>query len=206
MPVPVGNMIDNRAPAGYNYPMKNLGTQELKTERLTLRAFRVSDAEEMFANWANDPEVTKYLTWQPHGDVSVTRQLLALWEEEAKKPETYNWAMVHEGELIGNVSILNVNDFQEKGTLGYCMAKKRWGKGLMSEAVKEVLRFCFEEVGFARVSGEYAAPNIGSGRVQEKCGLSYEGTRRKFFRLPSTGERVDIVMRGITKEDYFSRK
>ena len=186
--------------------MKNLGTKTLHTKRLTLRAFHESDAEEMFKNWANDPEVTKYMTWTPHGDVSVTRQLLALWEEEAKKPDTYNWAMVYEGELIGNVTVIFHGEFQEKGTLGYCMAKKWWGKGLMTEAVKEILRYCFEEVGLAYVGGEHAAPNIGSGRVQEKCGLLYEGTRKEFFRLPSTGERVDIVMRGITKGDYFGKK
>ena len=184
--------------------MKNLGTKTLKTERLTLRAFRESDAEEMFANWANDPEVTKYLTWTPHGDVEVTRQLLAMWEKGAEA--SHQWAMVYEGEVVGNVSVLDIDERQERGTLGYCMAKKCWGKGLMTEAVKEVLRFCFEEEGFYRISGEYAAQNIGSGRVQEKCGLLYEGTRKKFFKLPSTGERVDIVMRGITRDDYFNAK
>ena len=184
--------------------MKNLGTKTLHTARLTLRAFRESDAEEMFHNWANDPEVTKYMTWTPHGDVALTRQLCAQWEKEAE--ETYQWAMVYEGEVVGGVSILGADAYQESGTLGYCMAKKCWGRGLMTEAVKEVLRFAFEEAGFARISGEYAAPNLGSGRVQEKSGLKYEGTRREFFRLPSTGERVDIVLRGITREDYFGAK
>ena len=184
--------------------MKNLGTKTLKTERLTLRAFRQSDAEAMFKNWANDPEVTKYLTWTPHGDIFITRQLLLQWENETET--SHQWAMVYDGEVIGNVSVLNIDGRQETGTLGYCMAKKCWGKGLMTEAVKEVLRYCFEEEGFYRISGEYAAPNIGSGKVQEKCGLLYEGTRKQFFKLHATGERVDIVMRGITREDYFARK
>ena len=184
--------------------MKNLGTKTLHTERLELRAFRESDAEEMFKNWANDPEVTNYMTWTPHGDIAITRQLCAQWEKEAAP--SYQWAMVYEGEVVGSLTVISRNEFQERGTLGYCMAKRCWGKGLMTEAVREVLRFCFEEVGFARIDGEHAAPNVGSGRVMEKCGLSYEGTRKEFFRLPSTGERVDIVMRGITKGDYFNKK
>ena len=72
----------------------------------------------------------------------------------------------------------------------------------MTEALREVLRYLFEEVGFYRLNGCHAAENIGSSRVMEKCGLSYEGTRRKFMRLLSTGERVDIVERGILREDY----
>ena len=199
-------MIDIPARAGYNERMKNLGTKTLKTERLLLRAFRESDAEEMFRNWASDPEVTKYLTWTPHGEVAITRALCAQWAREAA---TLNqWAMVYEGEVVGSVSVMMKEDasYQEVGTLGYCMAKRCWGKGLMTEAVKEVLRFCFEEEGFYRINGEYAAQNIGSGRVQEKCGLLYEGTRKGYFKLLSTGERVDIVERGMTREDYFGKK
>ncbi len=52
------------------------GTQVLRTERLTLRPFRLSDAEAMFRTWANDERVTRFLTWQPHGTPEVTRTLL----------------------------------------------------------------------------------------------------------------------------------
>lgn len=186
--------------------MKLLGTKEMKTERLTLRAFCASDAEQMFANWANDLVVTKYLTWQPHGDIEVTRALLTLWEEEAKKTETFNWGIEFEGTLIGNISILQVNDFNERGMIGYCMGRKWWGKGIMTEALREVLRYCFEEVGFYRITGQHAAANLGSGKVMEKCGLQYEGILRSHSRLKSTGERVDIVVRGITRDDYFKSK
>ena len=55
------------------------GTKTIETERLILRAFRAEDAEAMFRNWASDPEVTKFLTWPAHGDVSVTRHVLADW-------------------------------------------------------------------------------------------------------------------------------
>lgn len=76
----------------------------------------------------------------------------------------------------------------------------------MTEALREVLRYLFEEVGFYRLNECHASENVGSSRVMEKCGLIYEGIRRKFMRLPSTGERVDIVVRGILREDYFEKK
>ena len=108
--------------------------------------------------------------------------------------------------LIGDIAVLRADDFQERGTIGYCMGKAWWGKSIMTEALSEVLRYCFEEVGFFRIDGEHAAENIGSSRVMEKCGLVYEGTRRKFFRPPTTGKRVDIVDRGILREEYFNKR
>ena len=184
--------------------MNLLGTKLLHTQRLTLRPFRAQDAQEMFQNWANDSDVTKYMTWTPHGDISVTRALCEKWEREAAA--TFQWAIVFEGAPIGSISVTGVDEEQERGTIGYCMGKKWWGRGLMTEAVKEVVRFMFEEVGLCRLSGTHAAPNVGSGRVMEKSGLKYEGTRRGHWKLPNTGERVDIVMRGMTKEDYFLQK
>ena len=180
----------------------------METARLILRPWKQSDAEEAFANWMNDPEVTKFLTWTPHGDISVTRALLKTWEEEYASPDVYHWAIVlKEGNvLIGDICVMHADDYQERGELGYCMCKAWWGKGVMTEALSEVLRYCFEEVGFYRIDGTHAAKNIGSSRVMEKCGLQYEGTRRSYFRLLSTGERVDIVQRGILREEYFARK
>ena len=184
--------------------MKLLGTKVLQTARLTLRPFRAEDAEEMFQNWANDPDVTKYMTWTPHGDVSVTKELCKQWAGAAET--SFQWAIGYGGTLIGSISVINVEEVQERGTIGYCMGKKWWGKGLMTEAAREVVRFMFEEVGLYRISGAHAAPNVGSGRVMEKNGLQYEGTRRKHWKLPNTGERVDIVMRGMTQGDYFAQK
>ena len=76
----------------------------------------------------------------------------------------------------------------------------------MSEAYAEVLRYLFEEVGFHRVESSHAVHNPASGKVMEKCGLRYEGLKRKAFRLLSTGEWEDIVFRAILEEDYFARK
>ncbi|MDE7159104.1 MAG: GNAT family N-acetyltransferase [Clostridiales bacterium] len=186
--------------------MNHTGSKILHTERLTLRPFRETDAEDMFTRWASDPNVTKYVTWTPHENVEMTRALLRLWEEEAKDARTYHWAIEFENRLIGDIALLAVDDWSESATVGYCMAKEAWGKGIMTEAFGEVLRYAFEEVGFMRIAGEHAIQNPASGRVMEKCGLKYEGTRRGRFRLPSTGEWTDIVMYGITKQDYFQNK
>jgi len=185
--------------------MEQKGSKILTTERLVLRPFRVSDAEAMFYGWANDPEVTKFLTWTPHASIDVTRRLLALREEESKLPDVYHWAITLNGEPIGDIEIGKV-DRLETGNAGYCLAKKFWGKGIMTEAFREVIRFAFAEVGLHRIEGMHAKHNIGSSRVMEKCGLKYEGTRRDGYRLLSTNEWEDIVVRGILSKDYFAAK
>ena len=68
--------------------------KEIRTERLLLRPFALSDSQAMFRNWAGDPEVTKYLTWPTHADSDVSRKIISVWVEESKKPEVYQWAIV----------------------------------------------------------------------------------------------------------------
>lgn len=59
--------------------MNKAGTQNIETKRLLLRRFKIEDAEDMYNNWASDPEVTRYLTWPTHSSVDVTRDLLTDW-------------------------------------------------------------------------------------------------------------------------------
>ncbi|MBQ1826989.1 MAG: GNAT family N-acetyltransferase, partial [Erysipelotrichaceae bacterium] len=59
--------------------MNKAGTQRIETERLVLRRFRIEDAQNMYDNWASDPEVTRFLTWPVHQNVEGTRSLLESW-------------------------------------------------------------------------------------------------------------------------------
>ena len=56
--------------------MNNVGTIKLETDRLILRRIELNDAEKMFNNWCNDEEVTRYLPWEPHGKIEVTKEFL----------------------------------------------------------------------------------------------------------------------------------
>ena len=74
--------------------MKHLGTKRVETERLILRRFTMDDADAMFRNWANDPEVTKYLTWPAHPSVEVSRMVLESWVSQYDDNAVYQWAIV----------------------------------------------------------------------------------------------------------------
>jgi len=60
-------------------PLNHTGTVCLETERLVLRPMSVSDAEQMYKNWASNPEVAKYMSWSPHADIEVKKSVLAVF-------------------------------------------------------------------------------------------------------------------------------
>ena len=162
------------------------GTKELTTKRLKLRRFTVEDAQDMFNNWANDAEVTKFMRWPPHATLDVTRELLSKWVQEYEKPDYYSWAIEYNGRLIGSI--------------GYCIARDCWNKGITTEALEAVCNYLFDEVGFNRLEICHAVENPASGKVAQKCGFIPEGIMRESFRS-SRGVFCDLVMLGRLKSD-----
>lgn len=177
------------------------GTQTIKTERLTLRRFSPDDADLAFKNWESDERVTKFLSWDPHQSPEETRKLFADWCEAYENPTTYNWAIEYEGQPVGSISVVSISSKHEYAELGYCIGFDFWGKGIMTEAVKGVMDFLFNEVGMHRIAICHAVENPASGRVAEKCGLKYEGTQRERFKS-RWGEFLDIKMWSILKHEW----
>lgn len=164
--------------------MKNVGTQKIITDRLILRRFTLDDAENMFNNWANDPEVTKYLRWPPHLNIGVTTKLLDEWIGCYNDLAYYSWAIaLRETDIvIGSIGIMGVSEVDESGEIGYCMGKKWWCKGLMTEALKAVISFSFEQSGFNRLEADHSVNNPASGRVMQKAGMTLEGIARQKYK------------------------
>ena len=178
------------------------GTQILHTERLILRRFTEDDALEMYENWANDERVTKFLTWQPHKNAEETKGLLQAWVKSYENPATYNWLIEFEGKAIGNIGVVRLNEHSENADIGYCMGVNYWNKGLMSEAAKGIIDYLFEEIGMHRIRIQHAVKNPASGRVAQKCGLTYEGTERESYKT-FDGEFLDIASYAIIKQEWY---
>lgn len=183
------------------------GSKTIETNRLILRQYRSTDAELMFKNWASDPEVTKFLTWNAHRSISETEAIINLWLSQYNELSRYNWIIVlkETGEPIGSIDVCHVYDNTDTGEIGYCIGRQWWGKGIVTEAFTAVIKYLFEEIGFNQVRAAHAVKNPASGRVMEKCGLRFEGTFRQFFRSLS-GELLDISYRSILREEYFADK
>lgn len=161
--------------------MKHLGTQTIETPRLLLRRFTLEDAQAMYDNWASDPEVTQFLTWHAHESVEVSRMLLEAWTAGYEKEDYYQWAIVLKalGQPIGSIAVVSHDDRTCKAHIGYCIGKRWWHQGYMSEALKAVMDYLFDCVGMLRLEARHDPRNPHSGAVMRKCGMQYEGTLRQ---------------------------
>ena len=165
--------------------MKHCGTQTLETKRLILRRFTVRDADAMYTNWASDPEVTRYLTWPAHSGVETSRAVLADWTAAYAQESCYQWAIVlkdRADEPVGSIGAVDVSDDIAAVQIGYCLGRRWWHQGIMSEALGAVMDFFFDAVGCNRVAGRHDPRNPHSGMVMQKCGMKYEGTQRSADR------------------------
>ena len=159
------------------------GTVTIETPRLILRKARMEDAEPMFRNWANDAEVTKYLTWPAHGSIEVSERVLASWVDCYQKDDYYQWMIVLKeiNEPIGSIMASTVGR-AKCAHIGYCIGRQWWHQGIMSETLKAVMDFLFDAVGYHRVEAMHDPNNPHSGGVMKKCGMKYEGTLRQADR------------------------
>ena len=144
----------------------------LETKRLILRPWRENDAEDLFT-YASDPEIGPPAGWQPHASVENSREII---RTVLSAPETYAVCLKENGKPIGSIGF-HRNDLAEaedEYELGYWIGKPFWGKGLIPEASREMLRHAFEELGMSRVWCGYYDGNEKSRRVQEKLGFVYQ--------------------------------
>ena len=179
------------------------GTQAIETERLILRRFRMDDAQAMYDRWASDPEVTRFLTWPPHADVGVTKQLLTIWTNAYEKADTYQWAITvkEQGDLpVGSIAVVFCDDRVRKAEVGYCIGRIWWRQGITSEALEAVIAFLFDEVGMERVEARHDVNNPNSGAVMEKCGMKKEGVHRSGDW--NNQGIVDACMHAILKDEW----
>lgn len=161
--------------------MNHIGTKTIETNRLILRKFKATDAMYMYKNWGNDSRVTKYLSWQPHKNLKDSEAIINLWTKHYEDKSTYNWVIELKeiNEVIGNISIVNLEELNQSCEIGYCIGSRFWNKGITTEAFQEVIKFLFEEVGFNRICAKYNIENPASGAVMKKCNMIYEGTLRE---------------------------
>lgn len=183
--------------------MNRIGTQIIETERLILRKIRKDDAESMFRNWCADSEVTKYLTWQPHKSVEESRIIAAEWAESYKNAGFYHWAITVKGEAdepVGTIGAVSADWEIGRVTVGYCLSRKLWNNGYMTEALGAVIYYFINKVGANRVECYHDAKNPRSGAVMKKCGMKFEGILRQADRN-NTGI-CDLCMYSVIKSDF----
>ena len=149
---------------------------KLETERLILRPFEENDLED-FYEYAKVDGVGEMAGWYHHQSIEESKKILHIFMEEKK-----TLALVHKEtkKVIGSLGLEKYNEKYYKGyenlkglELGYVLSKDFWGKGLMPEAVKRVIKYLFEEKNLDFITCGHFIKNSQSKRVIEKCGFHF---------------------------------
>jgi len=177
------------------------GTVTLTTPRLKLRRLEVSDAQAMYDNWASKDEVAKYLSWNVHESPEETKEILTKWVADYENPEYYHWAIEIDDTIVGTVGLNAVYTQHERFIMGYCIGSKWWNQGIVTEAVREVIRFIFEELNGNKICALHDVQNIGSGRVMQKNGMKQEGLLRE-QNVRKDGTRGDLAYYAILRSEW----
>ena len=146
----------------------------LETERLILRRWEKNDAESLY-EYAKDPDVGPIAGWPAHRSIEESRDVI---KNVFNGKEAYAICLKTDNKAIGAIELklngyTDMTERDDECELGYWLGKPFWGQGIVPEAVKEMLRHAFEEIGMTTVWVGYYEGNAKSKRVQEKCGFRY---------------------------------
>ena len=165
----------------------------LYTERLLLRPMHPMDAEDMFDH-AKRPEVTRYLLWREHEDISFTRDYLNYIGRRYALGDFYDWAVVERESrrMIGTCGFTKIDTANNSGEIGYVLNPDFHRQGFGSEAVRAVLKFGFEELSLNRIEARFMQGNEASLALMRSVGMTFEGYMRDLILVKGSYRTVGI--------------
>jgi len=177
---------------------------QLETERLILRNYKMTDLEDYW-EYVQMEDVGPRCGWPAYTDKSKAKERL---EVESKKQYQFAIELKSSHKVIGSVELMDTKterypncDIKNSKEIGFLLSKNYWGHGYMPEAVKEVMRFAFDDLGVDKIYISHAERNTNSGRVQEKLGFKIIG-RVEEYREWVDGQMTDSIIRCMTKEEW----
>lgn len=153
----------------------NIDGVVLETERLVIRPFKHSDLTDFF-EYASVSGVGEMAGWSHHKSIEESSKILDMFIDDHK---TFALELKNNGKVIGSVGIEKINPLNDPyknmygKEIGYVLSKDYWGRGLMTEAVKKVVEFCFEDLRLSYLWISHWTKNDKSRRVIEKCEFEF---------------------------------
>ena len=166
----------------------------LETPRLTLRPFAETDAADLYA-YAKDPRVGPAAGWPPHTSVENSLEII---RTVFSAPNVFALVDKQSAAVIGT----ELPGPDEE--LGYALSPQFWGRGLMSEAARELIRFGFEDLGLHTIWCNHYDGNERSRRVIEACGFCHQFSQEEAVEL--MGERRMTHYYALSREEWAARQ
>ena len=144
----------------------------LETERTILRPFASADAEDLY-EYARDPRVGPIAGWKPHESLEESREII---KTVFSAPNTFAVVEKATGKVIGSAGFVgraHGEGYGPSDEIGYALSPDYWGRGIMPEVVRELIRYGFEDLGLDAIWCTHYAENQRSRRVIEKSGFTF---------------------------------
>lgn len=170
--------------------------ESLETKRLIMREWNMNDAYDVY-EYAKSKKVGPMAGWKPHESIEETEKILEMFIEEDETWAIYSKEL---NKVIGSIGLHHTNE-ENQLMLGYVLAEEYWGKGIMVEAAKAVIKYGFDSLGLDNISVEHFPYNNQSKRVIEKLGFKYIETKEKSYKIYD-GSMVDTVCYLLSKEEF----
>jgi ribosomal-protein-alanine N-acetyltransferase len=174
--------------------------QPINAARLRLRRPVASDAEVIFASYAQDSEVTRYLVWRPHSDAETTKNFVAECELRWANESGFPYAITLRKSADDPIGMIDLRPKGHRVEFGFVLARAHWGNGFMPEAISAVAAACLNTPTIYRFEATCDIENRRSARAMEKAGLMHEGVLRRYIVHPNIStEPRDSLLYAITK-------
>lgn len=178
----------------------------LETERLILRPWNESDAENLYT-YARDPDVGPIAGWPAHTSIEESRDVI---KNVFNGKECYAVCIKPSAEAVGCIELklnghTDLTERDDECEMGFWIAKPFWGRGFIPEAAEEMVRRGFEELGMTRIWCGYYDGNEKSKRAQEKIGFRHRKTSKNVY-APLMNETRTRHMNGMTKDEWLWHK
>lgn len=147
----------------------------IETDRLILRAWRETDLADLY-EYASVEGVGEMAGWNHHQSMEESQRILDFFISGKK---TFALELKENGKVIGSLGLeprdedAGLPEELQGREIGYVLSRDYWGRGLMPEAVKAVIDYCFQELSFDYLTCGHFDRNDRSRRVVEKSGFRF---------------------------------
>lgn len=168
--------------------------------RFTLRPFRHDDAP-LVHEYLSDPRIAQWTLNIAHPyPEGAAEGWISSHEAAAEAGTDITWAIAlpDDDRVIGAIGLI-LTPRHRRGEIGYWLATPFWGQGVMTEAARAVVAYGLGTLGLRRIQATCLPHNVGSYRVMEKAGMTFEGILRDYYLR--RGEFTDSAMYAIVLRD-----
>lgn len=162
--------------------------ERLLTDRLVLERARPDHAADVFETYAQDPRVTRWLRWTPHASPDETRDHLERRDRDWEEGRAFGWSIREAeggpGPVIGMIGVEPRGGLDQ---LGFVLARDRWSRGYMTEALGTVLAEATDRLDLPEIRATVHPDNGASMRAMEKVGMRRSGFAARHHVFPACG-------------------